>query len=240
VGTISIETDKNCIDEAYRAHHREVVPGDYVILAVSDDGAGMDKDTQDMIFEPFFTTKEVGKGTGLGLSTVFGIVKQNNGFVYVYSELGKGTTLRIYLPRYRGRIVEDQKEDVAEAPRAKGETVLVVEDEGSILHLAEIILKRLGYTVVLADHPAEALRLAKAHDGDISLLITDVIMPGMDGRALTDKLQSLYPSIRCLYMSGYTADVIAQSGVLDPGIHFIQKPFNQRDLALKIREVLDG
>ena len=240
VGTISIETDKNCIDEAYRAHHREVVPGDYVILAVSDDGAGMDKDTQDMIFEPFFTTKEVGKGTGLGLSTVFGIVKQNNGFIYVYSELGKGTTLRIYLPRYRGRIVEDQKEDVAEAPRAKGETVLVVEDESSILHLAEIILKRLGYTVVLADHPAEALRLAKAHDGDISLLITDVIMPGMDGRALTEKLQSLYPGIRCLYMSGYTADVIAQSGVLDPGIHFIQKPFNQRDLALKIREVLDG
>jgi CheY-like chemotaxis protein len=198
----------------------------------------MDRETMDNIFEPFFTTK-VGKGTGLGLSTVYGIVKQNNGFINVYSEPGHGTTFKIYLPRYSGDISEKQRLVDKQVASGDGKTVLVVEDEMSILKLTEQILSNSNYKVLLAKSPSEALEVAKVHSGEISLLITDVIMPEMNGKELADKLKILRPGIRCLFMSGYTADVIARQGVLDKGIQFIQKPFSTKDLIAKVRAALD-
>ena len=240
LGTISIETGIVTLDEIYCQQHRGFIPGDFVTLSVSDDGSGMDRETLDMIFEPFFTTKELGTGTGLGLSTVYGIVKQNNGFINAYSELGMGTTVRIYFPRHAGAIEDEQQQAKVQALKGRGETILVVEDEASILRLTGIILRRIGYNVLPANSPEEAMRIAKAHDSDIALLITDVIMPEMNGRELTEQLQTIFPTIKYLFMSGYTADVIARSGVLERGVHFIQKPFAQNDLAVKIREVLDS
>ena len=209
-----------------------------MLLAVSDDGCGMDKEILDQIFEPFFTSKGVGQGTGLGLSTVYGIVKQNNGFINVYSEPGKGTTFRIYLPRYAGQAVDTQQERAAEIPLGRGETVLVVEDEPALLTMAKMMLERLGYRVLAAGTPGEAIGLAEEHASEIHLLITDVVMPEMNGRDLAERLQSLYPGMKILFMSGYTADVIAHRGVLDEGVNFIQKPFSMKDLAVKVREAL--
>jgi two-component system, cell cycle sensor histidine kinase and response regulator CckA len=239
VGKITIETGKVVFDAAYCADHAGFTPGEYVMLAVSDNGCGMDKVTQANIFEPFFTTKQLGRGTGLGLATVYGIVKQNEGFINVYSEPGKGTTFRIYLPRHAGEIDSDQKINVEEIPLGRGEQVLVVEDEVSILKLAERVLSDLGYRVLLANSPVEALQLAEAHPMDISLLITDVVMPEMNGRELTRRLQARFPELRYLFMSGYTANVIAHHGVLEKGVHFIQKPFSRKELALKVRTALD-
>jgi PAS domain S-box-containing protein len=238
VGKITIETSAMTIDEHYCSERAEFVPGDFVLLSVSDDGCGMDRETMDNIFEPFFTTK-VGKGTGLGLSTVYGIVKQNNGFINVYSEPGHGTTFKIYLPRYSGDISEKQRLVDKQVASGDGKTVLVVEDEMSILKLTEQILSNSNYKVLLAKSPSEALEVAKVHSGEISLLITDVIMPEMNGKELADKLKILRPGIRCLFMSGYTADVIARQGVLDKGIQFIQKPFSTKDLIAKVRAALD-
>ena len=209
-----------------------------MLLAVSDDGCGMDKEILEQIFEPFFTTKGVGQGTGLGLATVYGIVKQNNGFINVYSEPGKGTTFRIYLPRYAGQAVDTQPERAAEIPLSRGETVLVVEDEPVILKMGKMMLEKLGYRVLAAGTPGEAIGLAEEHASEIHLLITDVVMPEMNGRDLAERLQSLYPDMKILFMSGYTADVIAHRGVLDEGVNFMQKPFSMKDLALKVREVL--
>ena len=209
-----------------------------MLLAVSDDGCGMDKETLDQIFEPFFTTKGVGQGTGLGLATVYGIVKQNNGFINVYSEPGKGTTFRIYLPRYADQAVDTQRERAAEIPLSRGETVLVVEDEPAILKMGKMMLEKLGYRVLAAGTPGEAIGLAEEHASEIHLLITDVVMPEMNGRDLAERLQSLYPGMKILFMSGYTADVIAHRGVLDEGVNFIQKPFSMKDLAVKVREAL--
>ena len=175
----------------------------------------------------------------MGLATVYGIVKQNEGFINVYSEPGKGTTFKVYLSRHAGQVVEDQKLSDEEIPKGSGETVLVVEDEASVLKLAEKTLNDLGYMVLPANTPAEALQLAETHAGDISLLITDVVMPEMNGRELAERLQTLYPKIKCLYMSGYTANVIAHRGVLEEGVNFIPKPFSKRDLAVKVREALD-
>ncbi|MBI4776940.1 MAG: PAS domain S-box protein [Deltaproteobacteria bacterium] len=239
VGKITIETGAVAFDRAYCADHAGFAPGDFVMLAVSDDGCGMDRETLDKIFEPFFTTKDVGKGTGLGLATVYGIVKQNNGFINVYSEPGQGTTFRIYLPIHAGDIAEKRRKDAEKAPRGRGETVLVVEDEMTILALTEKLLTNLNYTVLTARTPSEALQTAKAHAGEISLLITDVIMPEMNGRELAQQVFGLYPKMRCLYMSGYTADVISHRGVIDREFRFIQKPFSYRDLAAKVREALD-
>ncbi|MEW6521889.1 MAG: PAS domain S-box protein [Thermodesulfobacteriota bacterium] len=239
VGKITIETGRITLDAAYCAEHAGFVPGDFVVLAVSDDGCGMDRETLDKIFEPFFTTKEGGRGTGLGLATVYGIVKQNNGFINVYSEPGEGTTFRIYLPRHKGDIAGDRPQPIEQPPAGRGETLLVVEDEISILKLAARILTRQQYKVLTANTPAAALQVAKTHGGGIDLLLTDVVMPGMNGRELAEQLQTLYPEIKCLYMSGYTANVIAHRGVLDKGLHFIQKPFSTRDLASKVRTVLD-
>ena len=210
------------------------------MLAVSDDGCGMDKKLLDHIFEPFFTTKEVDKGTGLGLSTVYGIVKQNNGFINVYSEPGSGTAIRVYLPRHQGRPVEIREESPGEIPSGHGETILLVEDDLSILELTRRILHGLGYTVLAGSTPVEAIKLAEQTSGGIDLLLTDVIMPQMNGRELSERLQFLYPDLKCLFMSGYTADAIAHHGVLEDDIHFIQKPFSRGDLATIVRKVLDA
>ncbi len=229
----------SAFDEAYCADHAGFVPGDFVLLAVSDDGCGMDKETLDSIFEPFFTTKDVNQGTGLGLATVYGIVKQNNGFINVYSEPGKGTTFRIYLPRHMGEAGKREAEIVTEIPTSRGEMVLLVEDEPAIREMGQMMLERLGYQVLAAGTPEEAMRIAGEHPGGIHLLITDVVMPGMNGRDLAEQLHNLYPNIKVLFMSGYTADVIAHRGVLEEGVNFIQKPFSRKDLAVKVREILD-
>ena len=238
VGKVTIETGNAVFDETYCADHAGFVAGEYVLLAVSDDGCGMDKEILDQIFEPFFTSKGVGQGTGLGLSTVYGIVKQNNGFINVYSEPGKGTTFRIYLPRYAGQAVDTQRERAAEIPLSHGETVLVVEDEPALLTMAKMMLEKLGYRVLAAGTPGEAIGLAEEHASEIHLLITDVVMPEMNGRDLAERLQSLYPGMKILFMSGYTANVIAHRGVLDEGMNFIQKPFSMKDIATKVGEVL--
>lgn len=240
VGKVTIETDTVVFDAVYCADHAGFVPGEFVMLAVSDNGCGMDKEILDNIFEPFFTTKDVDKGTGLGLATVYGIVKQNNGFINVYSEPDKGTTIKIYLSRHEGKSVEIQRESTAEIPPGRGETVLVAEDDLSILKLAQQILDGLGYTVLTAGTPGEAIDLAKKHAGEINLLVTDVIMPEMNGRDLAQRLQSLYPGLKSMFMSGYTANVIAHHGVLDEGMYFIQKPFSRRDLGTTVRKALGG
>ncbi|MFH0785960.1 MAG: GAF domain-containing protein [Pseudomonadota bacterium] len=240
VGRVSIETDMTTFDEAYCADHPGFVPGEYVLLAVSDDGCGMDSDTVDKIFEPFFTTKEVGQGTGLGLATVYGIVKQNGGFINVYSEPGKGSTFKIYLARHADPVLKASRESPADIPSGHGEVVLVVEDEVSILTLAKRILEELGYTVLPAQTPSKALRLVEENQSQIDLLITDVVMPEMNGKDLSNRLHTLYPGLKTLFMSGYTADVIAHRGVLDEGINFMQKPFSKEIMAVKVREALDG
>jgi PAS domain S-box-containing protein len=239
VGKLTIETGMISFDEAYCAEHTGFIPGDFVLLGVSDDGCGMDKETLNNLFEPFFTTKETGKGTGLGLATVYGIVKQNNGFINVYSEPGQGTTFRIYLPRYSaaGEIPAGIQPD---KPDPTGnETILLVEDEPAILNLTRMMLERKGYSVLSAATPAAAIYMAGNHTEKIHLLMTDVVMPGMNGRDLARRLTDLYPDIKLLFMSGYTANVIAHQGVLDEGVAFIQKPFSMKALADKLRMVLD-
>jgi PAS domain S-box-containing protein len=238
VGNITIETENAVFDETYCADHTGFSAGEYVLLALSDDGCGMDKDIQEKIFEPFFTSKAVGLGTGLGLSTVYGSVRQNNGFINVYSEPGKGTTFRIYLRRHTNPVIDPLPARVAEIPVGRGETVMVVEDEPSILKLTKMILEILGYRALSAGTPGEAIKLAEEHDGEIHLLITDVVMPEMNGRELAERLQSITPGIKILFMSGYTATVIAHRGVLDEGMNFIKKPFSKMDLAVKVGEAL--
>jgi CheY-like chemotaxis protein len=228
------------LDEEFCIAHVGVEPGDYVRLSVSDNGCGMSKETLSHLFEPFFTTKGVGKGTGLGLATVYGAVKQNNGYITAYSELGHGTSFAIYLPRYKGRVERAQAAPGEEAAGHGSATVLLVEDEPSILNICKTMLEKLGLTVIAAVTPGEALRLAQTHSGNINLLMTDVVMPEMNGRELAKALLSLYPGVKRLFMSGYTADVIAHHGVLEEGVHFIQKPFTLERLSTKIREVLNS
>ena len=239
VGKVTIETKNICFDEDYCADHVGFIAGEYLSLAVSDDGSGIPREIMDKLFEPFFTTKGIGKGTGLGLSTVYGIVKQNYGFINVYSEPEQGTTFRIYLPRYSGDIEGETPEDVSEIPLSRGELVLLVEDDASILKLGEMILRDLGYNVLSTTSPTQAIQLANESAGKIDLLITDVVMPEMNGRELSEQLQTLYPDVRVLFMSGYTANVIAHRGVLEDGVYFIPKPFSKKNMAVKIREVLD-
>lgn len=239
VGKITIETRNASFDEAYCAQHSGYVAGNYVLLTVSDDGCGMDRALLDKIFEPFFTSKGVGEGTGLGLSTVYGIIKQNNGFINVYSEPENGTTFRIYLPRHTEQTDDAyQQEVIEEIALGCGETVLVVEDEPGILKLCALMLDQLGYKVLAAGSPGEATKLAEEHTGEIDLLITDVVMPEMNGRDLAERMNSLHPNMKKLFMSGYTANVITQRAVLDVDIHFIQKPFSIQLLAASVREAL--
>ena len=240
VGKVTIETKNVNFDEDYCADHAGFVPGEYVMLAVSDDGRGIEPEILDKIFEPFFTTKGMSKGTGLGLATVYGIVKQNNGFINIYSEPDKGTTIKVYFSRYIGQTVEASREVALEIPLSRGETILLVEDNDSILDLSKKILEGLGYTVLATTAPNNAVSLAEEHNGKLNLLLTDVVMPEMNGRELSKQLQSLYPNIKILFMSGYTANVIAHRGVLEEGVCFIPKPFSKKDLALKVREALDS
>ena len=237
-GSVVIETENAVFDRTYCDIHAEVHPGEFIMLAVSDTGAGMTPEVIEQIFEPFFTTKEFGKGTGLGLAMVYGIVKQNDGFINVYSEPGQGTTFRIYLPRSNGNITKEA-EPVSPPPTQGAETILLVEDDPAILDVAQIILERYGYNVLPANTPSDALAVAKYHPGDIHLLITDVVMPGMNGRELMEAIRTIRPKLDALFMSGYTANVIAHRGVLDEGFHFLQKPFSMKDLSEKVREVLD-
>lgn len=239
IGKITIETENAVFDEAYCSVHADFIPGEYVVLAVSDNGSGMDRETISQIFEPFFTTKERGKGTGLGLATVYGIVKQNGGFIHVYSELGHGSAFRIYLPRFSGGVTEPTTFTPAEAHEGGGETVLLVEDDTEILSLGKAMLETLGYIVLAANAPGDALRLAEVKGDEIDLLITDVVMPEMNGRDLAKRLCEIIPGLRCLYSSGYTANVIAHHGVLDEGIDFIEKPYSFQSLAAKVQEILE-
>ena len=240
-GRLVLEASNADLDEDYAHEHVTVRPGRYVMLAVSDTGHGMDKETQQRIFEPFFTTKEVGKGTGLGLSTVYGIVQQSGGYVWVYSEVGRGTTFKIYLPRVEDEA--DRPPPVAEPPAARAITsgvVLLVEDEASVRELLRELLETAGYSVLEASRPGEALRIAQARAEPIQLLITDVVMPEMTGPELARRLAEMRPGLRMLFLSGYTEGVVADKGLLGDGAHFLQKPFTGDALEAKVREVLDA
>ncbi len=239
VGTVIIETAKAEIDEAYCQIHQDFVVGEYIVLTVSDTGCGMDKETCEHIFEPFFTTKKTGEGTGLGLATVFGIVKQNDGLINVYSEPGKGTTTKIFLPRHVQETVGNSEKSTKTEIMRGTETVLLVEDEKALLQLAKTQIEGLGYTVLCSNSPLQAIKLADEYVGDIHLLITDVIMPEMNGRDMQKRISDLRPGIKCLFMSGYTADIIAHKGFLEEGIHFLQKSFTEEELAVKIRKALN-
>jgi two-component system, cell cycle sensor histidine kinase and response regulator CckA len=239
VGQIIIETRDETVSEVDLSARADIVPGKYVVFELIDNGSGMAPDILDHIFEPFYTTKEMGRGTGLGLATVYGIVKQNDGFIGVTSKQGKGTRFKIYLPPAVDGFEETS--DAGETPlwQSAGEIVFLVEDEPAILDMVQVILRKMGLAVLVAGTPSEAIRQAEEHRGNIDLLITDVVMPEMNGRDLAARIESLNPGIRCLYMSGYTADVIAHRGMLEQGVDFIQKPFSIDDLAAKVREVLE-
>ena len=240
-GKLSIETTNVDLDEAYARDHVSVVPGDYVMLAISDTGCGMNEETSQHIFEPFFTTKEQGKGTGLGLSMVYGIVRQSGGNIWVYSEEGRGTTFKIYFPRVMAHAEERKRISGAlDGPRGS-ETILLVEDAELVRNLARQVLEGAGYRVLEAASAEAAIALCERINGDrIDLLLTDVIMPGMSGNEMSHVLLKKHPGMPVLYMSGYTDEAIVQHGVLEAGINFLQKPFTPAALALKVREVLDA
>ena len=240
-GKLTIETANVFLDESYVRCHIGVEIGHYVMLAVSDSGCGMDQETVSRIFEPFFTTKGEGKGTGLGLATVYGNVKQSGGIIRVYSEPGQGTTFKIYLPRADEDAETNNPDIVAAEALPKGtETILLVEDDENVRQIARSILVACGYTVLESEGGEEALGLCKTLGDSIDLLITDVVMPGMNGRKLAQRAEEFCPSAKVLYMSGYTDNAIVHHGVLDEGIAFLQKPFTLKSLSLKVREVLDG
>jgi CheY-like chemotaxis protein len=239
-GELTVETANVSLDQAYAAGHLETQPGEYVLLAVSDTGVGMSPEVQAHIFEPFFTTKQRGQGTGLGLATVYGIVKQASGHTWVYSEEGLGTTFKIYLPRARQATQPLRPAEASRGMPSGDETILLVEDDEGVRLLARHVLGRLGYTLLEARDGPTALQIASSHPGPIHLLLTDVIMPGMGGKAVVEQLSTGRHSLKILFMSGYTDEAIAHHGVLDPGVAFLQKPFDATSLARKVRAVLDG
>jgi two-component system cell cycle sensor histidine kinase/response regulator CckA len=238
VGQIVIRTENVVLDDRPRVPLDGPPPGTYAVLEVTDDGHGMDVETQAHVFEPFYTTKREGEGTGLGLASVYGIVRQNDGFVAVSSEVGRGTTVKIFLPRVEAEVGRTGPERTAEPPKGT-ETVLVVEDEPMVLRLSKTLLQRLGYEVLAASTPGEAVHLVAQHAGTIHLLLTDVVMPEMNGKELAERLVTLRPALKCLFVSGYPADAITLRGVLNSGVHFLQKPFSSTELAAKVREVLE-
>jgi PAS domain S-box-containing protein len=235
-GRILVETSAATLDDTYAKTHMGVNPGEYVMIAVSDDGVGMDVETRRRIFEPFFTTKERGKGTGLGLATVYGIVKQAGGDIWVYSEPGHGTTFKLYFPKVR-EPATDLRDDGIAAPHG-AETILVVEDEQGVRELTTKMLERLGYRVLAAASGAHALEIARTHAGQIALAVTDVVMPNMSGAQLAAELREVQPDIKVVFISGYTENAISQHGVLDEGVAFLAKPFSRESLARKMREIL--
>ncbi|HEY6158645.1 MAG TPA: response regulator [Gemmatimonadales bacterium] len=239
-GRLTVETANAELDKDYADQHFPAPPGSYVLLAVSDTGTGMDPETKGRIFEPFFTTKEKGKGTGLGLATVYGVVKQSGGYIWVYSEPGQGTAFKIYLPRVREAPGPARPGPAPAAPLRGSETLLLVEDDEMVRHLVSRMLKSRGYTVLAASDGTHALRQLESHRGAIDLLITDVVMPGMSGREVAQRVAALQPQAKVLYLSGYTDDAIVRHGMLEPGIAFLQKPFSADVLARKVREVLDA
>jgi len=240
-GKLSIETANVYLDESYSREHVSVVPGHYVMLAISDTGCGMDEETRQRIFEPFFTTKEQGKGTGLGLSMVYGIVKQSGGNIWVYSEEGHGTTFKSYFPRVTAEAEEYKRSATAFEAPAGSETILLVEDAELVRTLARQVLETAGYRVLEAANADAAIKLCEKMNGNrIDLLLTDVVMPGMSGNEMSRILLQRQPDMPVLYMSGYTDDAIVQHGVLEAGINFLQKPFTPAALAFKVRQVLDA
>jgi two-component system cell cycle sensor histidine kinase/response regulator CckA len=237
-GHLRIETSDVVLDEIYARTHMGVKPGEFTMIAVSDDGHGMDADTRRHIFEPFFTTKEKGKGTGLGLATVYGIIKQAGGDIWVYSEPGQGSTFKLYFPRVSEPVSDPAGDDSFLTRRSGGETILVVEDEKAVRDLTVRILQQLGYTILTASSGAEALEISATHEGHIHLLLTDVVMPNMSGRQLADHLQLSRPQTKVLFLSGYTENTVVHHGVLDAGVDFLPKPFSRENLSKKLREVL--
>jgi two-component system cell cycle sensor histidine kinase/response regulator CckA len=238
-GTLTFETANVALGAEYARAHPDVAPGEYVRLAVTDTGIGMDEQVQQHIFEPFFTTKERGRGTGLGLATTHGIVRQSGGHIWLYSEPGRGTTFKIYLPRATEGVTPLPR---VEAPLARPgwETVLVVEDEAMVRRFAVIALERLGYRALEAPNGEAALETAAAFTGPIHLLFTDVVMPHMNGHELATRIRERQPDVRVLYASGYTDNTIVHQGVLEPGLAFLQKPYTAVELSAKVREVLDA
>jgi signal transduction histidine kinase len=240
-GTLTIETLDVELDETYMRRHGEIgQPGPYVMLALSDTGMGMPREVLERVFEPFFTTKEKGKGTGLGLSMVYGIVKQSGGNVFVYSEPGKGTTFKVYLPRVKAGNATESDTMPSTPEGARGETILVVEDEDAVRTLVCEVLQSAGYRTLDANGGEDAAKIADAHDGDIHMLVTDVVMPKMNGVAVARALTQKRPGLKVLYMSGYTENAVVHHGVLDPGIRYLQKPFMPAELIRKVRGILDN
>ena len=236
-GRLTIETENVPLDETYAKTHMGVTPGEFVMIAVSDTGIGMDAETRRRIFEPFFTIKEKGKGTGLGLATVYGIVKQTGGDIWVYSEPNRGTTFKLYFPRVQDAVSEGADGEDEEAQHSSG-TILLVEDEQAVRDLTVKMLQRLGYRVLVAAGGAEAIEISAAHSGPLALLLTDVVMPNMSGRQLADALVATRPEMKVLYLSGYTENTVVHHGVLDSGVEFLPKPFSREVLSKKIRQVL--
>lgn len=240
MGRLAVATSNAVIEQGDCAKYAEALPGEFAVLTVTDEGCGMDQETLSHIFEPFFTTKEVGQGTGLGLSTIYGIVKQNGGFVDVHSEPGKGTTFQVHRPRCLKPAEEKAVPRPAEHRPRGTETILLVDDENCICTTLSILLEMQGYTLLTAETPADALLQAKQCSSPIDLLITDVIMPGMNGPDLASKLTEDFPRMKCLFVSGYTADVIIQHGIGGQCAQFLPKPFSSDVIIRKVREVLDG
>jgi two-component system cell cycle sensor histidine kinase/response regulator CckA len=238
IGDITIETVNITIDDEFCDLHVGFTPGEYAALIVSDNGCGMDKETLSHLFEPFFTTKGLGKGTGLGLATVYGAVRQNDGHITVYSEPGQGTTFMIYLPRYLEKAAPVILNETDKPHQQVQETILLVEDEINILKIATNMLTKLGYNVISANTPVEAIQIAESYPDEIHMVMTDVVMPEMNGRELVKSILKIYPDIKRIFMSGYTADVIAHHGVLDENVNFLQKPFSMKDLADTLRKAM--
>ncbi|MFH1299821.1 MAG: response regulator, partial [Planctomycetota bacterium] len=239
IGKITLETQNIDFAEQYCSEHQDYLPGKYVMLSVSDSGSGMDQATLANIFEPFFTTKKAGKGTGLGLATVYGIIKQNKGFIHVESEPGKGATFQLFIPRQQAGVKSKDTRRTSQVPHGIDEVILLIDDEPMLSNVSKNILESLGYEVLAANSPREAIRIAQEYQGSIDLLLTDVVMPEMNGKDLYKSLKAIVPNLKVLFMSGYTVNIIADHGVINDGIFFLQKPFSRDELAIKVRQIIE-